>query len=268
MQKVGLLGWPLRHSVSPAMHNAAFKALGLDWRYDALPVRPEALEERLPQLLDEGYRGFNVTVPHKHAVLSVGLPVTVDEAVATMGATNTLTVKDDGSLLATNTDWQGFMDDLREHNAAVEGKCCLILGTGGSAQAVAYALRKMRAGRITFVSRKPGCLRWRTVRYDQLGQATARADLVINCTPVGMSPNVDQTPWPEEVAFPPDAVLYDLVYNPPVTRLMQQARDVGAKTIGGLGMLIRQGMLSFEQWTDVEPSYTVMEKAALLALSE
>lgn len=268
MQKVGLLGWPLGHSVSAPMHNAAFKALDLDWQYDALPVPPEALEEKVPQLIDAGYQGFNVTVPHKHTVLSVGLPVTVDEAVATMAAANTLTVKDDGSLLATNTDWQGFMGDLQEYGVDVKQKRCLILGTGGSAQAVAYALRKMQAGRITFVSRKPGCLSWRTIRYEQLEQTAPRADLLINCTPVGMSPNGDQSPWPEGVPFPPDVLLYDLIYNPAITRLMQQARDAGAQAIGGLGMLIRQGMLSFEQWTGIKPSYAVMEEAALLALSK
>ncbi len=263
MEKVGLLGWPLGHSVSSPMHNAAFKALGLDWQYDALPVSPESLGEQLPQLIEAGYRGFNVTIPHKHAVLSLGLPVTVDEAVTAMNAANTLTVKADGSLLATNTDWQGFTDDLREHGAAVEGKHCLILGTGGSAQAVDYALRKMQAGQITFVSRKPN---GQTVGYDQLEELTSHIHLIVNCTPVGMSPKVDQSPWPEGVPFPPDALLYDLIYNPPVTRLMQQARDAGAQAIGGLGMLIRQGMLSFEQWTGIKPSYAVMEEAASLAL--
>ncbi len=154
--RVGLLGWPLEHSVSPAMHNAAFAALGLDWRYDALPAPPEKLNERVAEWLAEGYRGFNVTVPHKRAVLGLPQIAGVDEAVEAIGAANTLSV-DGGGLKAANTDWQGFADDLRAHGVEARGAACLLLGTGGSAQAVAYALRCLGAASIIFVSRQPGC---------------------------------------------------------------------------------------------------------------
>lgn len=266
-ERVGLLGWPVEHSVSPPMHSAAFAALGLDWRYDLLPVPPEELEDRLPALIAEGYRGFNVTVPHKNAILSVGgVRFRVDDAVMEIGATNTLTVEADGWVHAANTDWQGFADDLRAHGVEVAGRRCLILGTGGSARAVAHALRRMDAGRVTFVSRRPGWLARRTIPYGKLGRVAPTVDLIVNCTPVGMSPHVDASPWPEDVPLPEDAVLYDLIYNPPVTRLIAQARAAGLQTIGGLGMLVRQGALAFERWTGLRPPLEVMEQAARQAL--
>jgi len=275
-ERVGLLGWPLTHSVSPAMHHAAFAALGLDWRYEALPTPPEALEARLCALIAAGFRGFNVTVPHKGAILSIsGVRLVADEAVAEIGAANTLTIQADGTLLAANTDWQGFADDLRAHGIEVAGRRCLILGTGGSARAVALALRRMDAGLITFVSRDARCAHQRervdVIGYNDLVGARyisplQAPDLIVNCTPVGMHPKDEDSPWPAETLFPADAALYDLVYNPPVTRLMQQARQAGARAIGGLGMLARQGAFSFEQWTGVRPPLDIMEQAARAAL--
>jgi shikimate dehydrogenase len=275
-ERVGLIGWPLGHSVSPAMHNAAFAALGLDWRYEALPTPPEALEERLHTLVAEGYRGVNVTVPHKGAILSVnGVRFEEDESVTEIGAANTLTVRPDGTLLATNSDWQGFADALRAQGVEVAGRRCLILGTGGSARAVAYALQRMDAGQVAFVSRDARCAHQKgragAISYNDLVGARQvsplRApDLIVNCTPVGMYPNTAASPWPADAPFPAGAVLYDLIYNPPATRLMQQARDAGARAIGGLGMLVRQGVISFEQWTGIKPPLDVMERAAQAAL--
>ena len=264
-QRVGLLGWPLGHSVSPAMHNAAFEALGLDWRYEALAVPPERLAERVSVWLADGYRGFNVTVPHKRAVLGLQEVTQVDPAVKAIGAANTLIRQPDGKLGATNTDWRGFADEVQAQGIAVRGICCLVLGTGGSAQAVAYALHRLGAASITFVSRRP------TGQPDTIGyEALSRfveVGLVINCTPVGMAPHVEASPWPDGVPFPKGAAIYDLIYNPPVTRLMAQAREAGAHAVGGLGMLVRQGALSFEQWTGVAPPLDVMERAAQQALS-
>ncbi len=263
-QRVGLLGWPLGHSVSPAMHNAAFEALGLDWRYEALAVPPEGLAERVSAWLADGYRGFNVTVPHKRAVLGLPEMAQVDPAVEAIGAANTLIRLPDGKLRAANTDWQGFADEVQAQGIAVRGVRCLVLGTGGSAQAVAYALRRLGATSITFVSRCPTG-QPDTIGYEALSRV-AEAGLVVNCTPIGMAPHVEASPWPEGVPFPKGAAVYDLIYNPPVTRLMAQAREAGAPAIGGLGMLVRQGALSFEQWTGVAPPLDVMERAARQAL--
>jgi shikimate dehydrogenase len=264
MPRVGLLGWPVAHSVSPAMHNAAFRALGMDgWTYDPLPVRPGELGGRIRGLVENGYAGFNVTVPHKRAVLTLPLVRRVMPEAGAIGAANTLIVQRDGMLAAANTDAPGFLADLRAQGIDPAGMRCLVLGTGGAARAVAYALRKSGVRGITFVSRAPA-ERTGAIGYDALDGIAA--DLVVNCTPVGMHPGVDASPWPPDAPWPRGASLVDLVYNPPVTRLMQQARAAGAWATGGLGMLVRQGALSFEMWTGQQPPLDVMAEAARAAL--
>lgn len=264
-EKVGLIGWPVAHSVSPAMHNAAFAVLGLDWQYDLLPVRPRGLARRVAALLEQGYRGFNVTVPHKQAVLRMRQVREVEASAADIGAANTLTVMAEGGLRAGNTDWRGFLEDLTAHEIDANGMLCGILGTGGSSKAVDFALRQAGAKAITLVSREPTGMGM--IGYSDLARIGEDFDLIVNCTPVGMLPLVDASPWPEEVSFPKRAILVDLVYNPPVTRLMRQAEAAGAQTFGGMGMLVRQGALSFEQWTGLCPSLDVMESAARQALN-
>jgi len=265
-ERVGLLGWPVAHSLSPAMHNAAFATLGLDWHYDLLPVPPDRFEDEVARLIVAGYRGFNVTIPHKQAAFRLPqISVLTPEAEA-IDAVNTLVVLPDGTLRADNTDWLGFADDLDAHRVRTKDAVCLILGTGGSAQAIEYALDEyLCALPPTFVSRTPGDEQ-NVIGYGDLASWTARVRLVINCTPVGMSPHVNYSPWPADVPFPPKAVLYDLVYNPPVTRLMIQAQAAGARALGGLGMLVHQGALAFEQWTGIAPPIDVMRAAAEAAL--
>ncbi len=265
-ERVGLLGWPVEHSLSPVMHNAAFTALDLNWRYDLLPVPPEHLNDTVERLIGEGYRGFNVTVPHKHAILSC-LPgrLRPDESVTSVGAANTLIVQADGSLIATNTDWKGFAEDLRAYNIEVSGKSCLVLGTGGTAHAVAYALAQMAAASVTFASRNPQKITLSpVVSYDTLYQISF--DVLINTTPVGMWPKVNQSPWPENVPIPAHCAVYDVIYNPGVTRLMLQAKSNGARAVSGLGMLVRQGAYAFECWTGITPPVDVMANAAQSAL--
>lgn len=263
--RVGLLGWPVAHSVSPPMHNAAFAALGLDWRYDRLPVPPEDLDATLTRLVAAGWRGFNVTIPHKQAVLRHQLMSVLSPAARTIGAGNTLVVRADGSLHGDNTDWCGFLDDLRAHEVEISGAACVVLGTGGSARAVRYALEQAGAAQVTPVSRTPGNDP-ETVGYADLRRLVERAALVVNCTPLGMWPAVERSPWPEGVPIPPHLVVVDLVYNPPRTRLMRQAEDAGARGINGLGMLVRQGARSFAAWTGVAPPLDVMAAAARAAL--
>ncbi len=270
-ERVGLLGWPVTHSVSPAMHNAAFRALGLDWRYDLLPVLPDRFAEEVPRLLAAGYRGFNVTIPHKGAALALPQVNAATPAAREIGAANTLVVRPDGALLADNTDWQGFADDLEAQGVVVRGATCLVLGTGGSARAVVYALTHLGAARIALISRTGADGRalagWPVAGYDDLALLALAADLIVNCTPVGMFPRTDESPWPEGVPFPSHAVLYDLVYNPPVTRLMRLAEEAGARALGGLGMLVRQGALSFAQWLGIAPPLAIMAEAAQAALA-
>ncbi len=262
-ERVGLLGWPVAHSVSPAMHNAAFQALGLDWQYDLLPVPPDRFAEEVARLVAAGYRGFNVTIPHKEEVLALPGVRKLEFTILLIGAANTIVVQPDGMLKIDNTDWKGFALDLRRHKIEARGATCLILGTGGGAKAVGIALANLRAGRIVRVSRTPDR---NEAGYSDLAALAPEADLIVNCTPVGMFPHVDESPWPEGVPFPPGAVLYDLVYNPPVTALMRQAEAAGARAIGGLGMLVLQGALSFEQWVGIVPSVDIMREAAQAAL--
>ncbi len=271
-EHVGLLGWPVTHSVSPAMHNVAFQFLGLDWRYDLLPVPPDRFAAEVARLVAAGYRGFNVTIPHKEAVLALPAVSVATAATRAIGAANTLTVQPDGSLCADNTDWRGFADDLWSQKIAAAGATCLVLGTGGSARAVVHALVHLGAGHITLISRAQANGRtlagWPVAGYDNLAALAPDADLIVNCTPVGMFPNGKESPWPQEVPFPPGAVLYDLVYNPPVTALMRQAKAARARALGGLGMLARQGALSFAQWVGIAPPLVIMAGAAQAALRD
>lgn len=249
-ERVGLIGWPLGHSLSPFLHNRAFAACGLDWHYELLPVQAEALEARLAAWLAEGYRGFNVTIPHKRHVLELPFVSERSPEVERLQAANTLVRLEDGSLRAENTDWLGFLQDLQAHGIDVHRRSCLILGTGGSAQAVAFALERLGAAAIVFVSRAPSQpthLSWEALRQHQ--DWLEQVSLVVNCTPIGMYPQITDSPWPPDLPLPPRAVVYDLVYNPRRTRLIEQAEQASLRAIGGIGMLLRQAALSFTLWT-------------------
>lgn len=252
-ERVGLIGWPLGHSLSPFLHNRAFAACGLDWGYELLPVQAEALGERMRDWLAQGYRGFNVTIPHKRRVLELDFVTQHAAEVDALQATNTLVRLGDGSLRAENTDWLGFLQDLQAQDVKVQGASCLILGTGGSAQAVAYALERLGAAEIVFVSRSPRHprhLSWEMLRQRPDWLEDVR--LVVNCTPLGMYPQVEFSPWPDDLPLPRQAIVYDLVYNPRRTRFIEQAEKHGLRAIGGIGMLLRQASLSFTLWTGHE----------------
>lgn len=262
-ERVGLFGWPLGHSVSAPMHNAAFAALGLDWRYELFPVAPDEFTAEVARLIAVGCRGFNVTIPHKQAAFQLPQVNAITPAAQAIGAVNTLVVNADGSLQADNTDWRGFTRDLVEHNITIQHIDCLVLGTGGSAQAIRYALTQAGARSITQVSRTP---RPGVIGYDHLAGLPQDAYLVVNCTPVGMYPNAEQSPWPDGIPFPPRSIIYDLVYNPAQTQLVRQAHEANLPAITGLGMLVWQGAYAFEQWTGQMPPVNVMLAAAKAAL--
>jgi shikimate dehydrogenase len=273
---VGLIGWPVSHSVSPAMHNAAFDALGLDWRYVPLPVDPAlpgAVGDAVRGMRAMGMRGVNVTVPHKQAVLPF-----LDRIEATaqaMRAVNTIIVEADGSLIGDNTDAPGFIADLRAHGVEPAGRRVLVLGAGGSARAIVYGLAQARARHITVANRsverggrllddlRPflGATIAKVMALPD-GPPAIEADLIVNCTSLGMTPHQDTTPWPHDLPLHSGQVVYDLVYNPADTLLLRQARRHGARAIGGLGMLIWQGALAFERWTGQPAPVEVMRSAA------
>ena len=269
---IGLIGWPVSHSFSPAMHNAALAALGLNWVYVPMPVPPGRVGGAVRGLHALGFRGVNVTVPHKQAVMPF-----LDEispAAAAIRAVNTSLVEQaSGLLLGSNTDWRGFLADLAAKEVEVNGRHCLVLGAGGSARGIVYALGQA-GGRVRLLARRPEQAQQLAA---DLGDgfveeirpfadlknvaAETNAPLIINTTPLGMFPHVDGSPWPDNVSMPAGSFVYDLVYNPPETRLMRQALDAGCDGCNGLGMLLRQGAFSFARWTGSEPDLAVMQEA-------
>ncbi|WP_420641304.1 shikimate dehydrogenase [Candidatus Leptofilum sp.] len=273
-QLIGLIGWPVSHSFSPAMHNAAAEALGLNWAYVPLPVPPDGVATAVSGLAALGFRGVNVTVPHKQAVMP--LLDELEPGAQAIGAVNTIVVEENGRLTGHNTDWSGFLADLQAHNVPVAQRDCLLLGAGGSARAVAYGLAKSGA-RVIILARRiaqanklaadlgpylpNGLLTSLPLAHlPEIATSTA-TPLIINSTPLGMTPNEQTTPWPDDLPFPINAVVYDLVYNPRRTRLMQQAEAAGCYAPNGLGMLIQQGAKAFTLWTGQQPDTAVMRQA-------
>lgn len=267
--RVGVIGWPVEHSLSPAMHNAAFEALGMsDWRYDLLPVPPDIVRSSLKTLKNEGgYLGVNVTVPLKQAVMPYVKP---DERARAIGAVNTIDFRDDS---ATNTDVIGFIDDLKAHGITISGAKVMVLGAGGAARAAVYGLAREGA-QVVVVNRtmlhaqemlanltlSVGVNGIEVMTLDDAAEWDA--SLIVNCTSAGMWPRVDESPWIDGVPFPKGVTVYDMVYRPEVTAFMRQAEAAGGRAIGGLGMLVRQGAAAFKLWTGRDAPVEVMFEAA------
>lgn len=281
---VGLIGWPLGHSVSPAMHNAAFLALGLDGRYEALPVPPEEVGDQVRSLHSRGFRGVNVTIPHKRAVMP--LMDELSEAAQRIGAVNTIVVEPDGHLRGDNTDWLGFLHPLDKRGFDLDGKSVLLLGAGGAARAVVYALVQCNIARLSIWNRnfdRAAELARHAATLDSSltidnshlgtvpeGLAIHNSDLIVNTTPIGMWPHVDESPWPTKEPFPPGALVYDLIYRPEQTQFLRQGEFAGCSTQGGMEMLVVQGAAAFKLWTGQFPPVGVMMTTArnLVAVTE
>jgi shikimate dehydrogenase len=255
--RIGLIGHPVAHSASPRMQNAAFASVGMDWTYELWPTPLEELPARLHDVRHApDIAGCNVTIPHKQNVMPA--LDQLSEHAGVLGAVNTI-VKRDGALIGHNTDWLGFLADLRFHQFTPEpGARALVLGAGGSARGIVYAL--LHSGmRVQIVNRDAGRAAALADDLRALGDVAAIARvhdaaapaLVVNCTSAGMEPNEHTSPWPEDAPFPADAFLYDLVYKPRRTRLMQQASAAGARAVDGIGMLAEQGAAAFELWTGI-----------------
>jgi shikimate dehydrogenase len=277
-QLVGLIGWPVEHSMSPTMHNAAFEALGLNWRYVPLPVVPGHVQAAVRGLSALGLRGANVTVPHKEAVMPA--LDTVAHGAQALGAVNTVVVdrdEDSGTKLSGyNTDAAGFTGALRDGGFEPAGASVVVVGAGGAARAIVFGLIEAGAERIVVLNRtvaRAQALVSDLSRHSQPAMrhgpftpqalmASARAaDLLVNATSVGMWPDTDHSIWPDDAPMPSRLTVFDLVYNPVETKLLKQARRWGARGVAGLGMLVRQGALSFEMWTGVGAPVQVMRAA-------
>ena len=289
-QLVGLIGWPVEHSLSPAMHNAAFRALELPWCYVPLPVPPNQLEAAVRGLAALGFRGANVTTPHKRAVMSLINSCTPNATA--LGAVNTLVIGRNTSGAATimgeNTDSKGFVRALREGGFEPEdGGDAIVVGAGGAARAVVFGLLWSGSGQILVLNRTleraqalvsdlgrhagyASRLSALPLSPQTLVESAQAASLLVHATTVGMWPNVHDSVWPEGIPLPSHLTVFDLVYNPLQTRLLWQTRRSGARAIGGLGMLIGQGALAFDLWTnqglDVEEIAALMLAACEQAL--
>ncbi len=272
--RVGVIGFPVEHSLSPIMHNAAFKALGMDdWFYDAMSIPPDILRLGLREPRDHGYIGINVTVPHKEAIMQYVRP---DEKARAIGAVNTVDFR---SNVGTNTDADGFISDLRAHQVSLAGERVLVLGAGGAARAAVYGLT-LAGAEVAIVNRTRSRalalvehLRASAgIKGPRLMPLEAAADwgmsLIVNCTSVGLHPHIEGTPWRQDLPFPAGATVYDMVYRPAATALMRQCEANGGRAIGGLGMLARQGAIAFELWTGVEPPIDLMQSALRAALDD
>jgi shikimate dehydrogenase len=258
MKRLGVLGWPVAHSRSPAMHNAALAALGLrDWHYQRLPVPPEVFEETVRALPAAGFAGANVTIPHKEAALALADQSTA--AARAIGAANTLTFAD-GVVHAANTDAPGLLAALPEPPA---GRTVLVLGAGGSARAAAYALREAGASRVAVWNRTPE--RARRLAADLGVDAVDRpvsADVLVNCTSVGLTDGTFKDLPLDADSLGTYATVADLVYRAGGTALVAEARRRGCAVVDGLEILVRQGALSFAAWTGLEPPIDVMRDSA------
>jgi shikimate dehydrogenase len=269
-RRLGVLGWPVAHSRSPAMHNAALAALGLeDWHYQRLPVPPGLLAETVTALAGAGFVGANVTIPHKHAALALAHEASA--AAREIGAANTLSFAADGTISAENTDAPGLIAALGQ---SPRGMRALVLGAGGSARAVVWALREAGASEVLVWNRT-------AERAERLASefgvravtAPQPADLLVNCTSVGLDGDARaiERSATEDCALNQLGLTFDqlgeysyvadLVYRSTPTPLLAAAGERGVRTLDGLEILLAQGALSFEMWTHRQPPLEVMRAA-------
>jgi shikimate dehydrogenase len=271
---VGLLGHPVQHSQSPLMHNAAFAEKQLPFAYAAFDVQPELLAEAVAGIRALGLRGVNVTIPHKVAILP--LLDEIDPLAQRIGAVNTV-VNDNGRLIGYNTDGMGYVRSLVEETGLTLGdQVVTMLGAGGAARAVAFTLAEkgVKEIRILNRSREKAALLAEHVGsivptkvLDAADGKAAVADttLLVNTTSIGMHPHVDEMPIPAEWLHA-DLIVSDLIYNPLETKLLKEARQIGAKVHSGVGMFVNQGALAFELWTGEQAPSDLMRQIVLRQL--
>jgi shikimate dehydrogenase len=277
-QICALIGDPVEHTMSPAMHNAVFKKLGLNYIYITFRVRPAELKQAVAGLRALNIRGFNVTIPHKVSVIP--LLDSLDPLAANIGAVNTV-VNDGGHLKGYNTDAEGFLRALRGCGIEPQDKNVVILGAGGASRAINYILAQHGA-RLTILNRKLE-IDWavdiarlikkelgKEVKVGELlprvlSPALEKADILVNATSVGMNPAGYKSPVPARL-LNRRLVVFDIVYNPLVTKLLKEAKAAGAEVIDGVTMLAWQGALAFEKWTGQSAPVDLMRREAIKML--
>jgi shikimate dehydrogenase len=264
-RRLGVLGWPVGHSRSPAMQNAALRALGLDdWRYQLLPVPPELLAQTTRALGGAGFVGANATIPHKQA--SLALADEAGEAARAIGAANTLTFARDGAIAAENTDAPGLLEAIEAVGEPVAGRRALVLGAGGSARAAVWALRSAGAADVAIWNRTREGARALAREFEASALERPRAaEVLVNCTAVGLQPARDALSLLglSEALLGECGLVVDLVYREQgETELLAAARAAGARTVDGLEVLVAQGALSLQLWTGREAPREAMRQAA------
>jgi shikimate dehydrogenase len=264
MPRLGVLGWPVAHSRSPAIHNAALAHLKMDgWRYQRLPVPPELFEQTTRALAGSGFVGANVTIPHKEAALA--LADSASEAARAIGAANTLNLDSEGAIFAENTDAPGLIAAL---DRSPRGSRAMVLGAGGSARACAWALREAGASEVMVWNRTPERARALARQLDiRAVDAPQPADLLVNCTSVGLERSATEREALNQLGMAFDQVaeysyVVDLVYRAGSTPLLVAAAQAGVPTLDGLEILVAQGALSFELWTGRAAPVEIMRRAA------
>ena len=270
-QVVAVIGDPISHSLSPAIHNAAFEAVGLEWECVALPVAAGAAGAAVGGIRALGLAGVSVTMPHKHAVIDQLDEVT--EVAGALDAVNCIRVRG-GRLIGDNTDGAGFLGGLKaDFGFEADGRRCVVLGAGGAARAVVLALAGAGASRVVVVNRTEVTAQRAVTLAGPVGRVGSfddivDADLVVNATPIGMAGaggNVDDVPLPVELLHD-GLVVAELIYHPARTRLIDEAESVGARAANGVSMLVHQAAVSFESWTGVRAPLAAMIAAATGAL--
>ncbi|MDP6647257.1 MAG: shikimate dehydrogenase [Dehalococcoidales bacterium] len=276
----GLIGDPVEHSMSPVMHNAAFRELGLDYLYVPFRVKKEEIGKAIDGMRALNLRGLNITIPHKVAVIP--LLDELDPLAEKIGAVNTI-VNNDGVLRGYNTDASGLLQSMWTNGIEPRDKNIVIIGAGGASRAVTFILadKKARlvilnriqeldwakelASRITQTFRQK--IEALELTRENLAKVLNKADILLNATNAGMSPNTEETPVDADL-LRPELVVYDIVYNPSKTRLLREAEMINAKTIGGLDMLTWQGALAFQMWTGRKAPVELMKREAAKLLEQ
>ena len=276
---LGIIGYPIGHSISPAFQQAALDALQINAEYRAYAVHPDDVGPFVNSLRSDAVTGINVTVPHKEAVMP--FLDEIDEWAAEAGAVNTI-VNRSGQLTGYNTDGYGFLRALRESGGfEPAGQTALILGAGGSARGVVQALLRAEIGALTIANRTLARAQSLAelaqsrgvpaeaipLQSTRIADAARSAALIVNCTSLGMTHGPDATASPLRAAqIPPTSLVYDLVYNPAQTPLLTEVAQAGAATLGGITMLVYQGAASFEIWQERPAPVAVMMDAAMAAM--
>ena len=266
----GIIGYPVKHTLSPYMHNAAFNKLGIKAVYVPFSVRPELLKEAFIFLKECGISGFNITIPHKsEAMRHID---EVEPVARAIGAVNTVLVKG-GKLIGYNTDYTGFLRSLKEELKFIpKSKTVLVMGAGGASRAVSFGLAShgakniyiydVMAERADDLAQRIGkCFlqaRVRSISGQEIADCAANSELFVNCTPLGMKKD---DPLPVDAAFLHKGLkLYDIAYTPAETKLVKAAKQKGVKACGGIGMLLYQGVEAFEIWTGKKAPVELMRR--------